>query len=126
MLSVDGFQVTSTANGVGSATGWKLPGGVGAWVSVGVLTRRRSRLGPPVAVVAVARILLVPMATGAVTVFVAQVSQLVVAGNDTAVVTVLPLTAMSIGRSTVVPLAYRNASVALPAADALTVNSTEP
>src|SRR5438552_14420627 len=87
---------------------------------------RKSRFGPPFAVVAVARILLLPMATGAVTVFVAQVSQLAVAGNDTAVATVLPLIAMSIGRSTVVPLAYRNERVALPAADALTVNSTEP
>ncbi len=83
--------------------GW--PGRVGAWPSVAVPTLMRSRLGPPFAVVAVARILSVPAVSGTFTVFVAQVFQSAVAGKETAGATTVPLTEMSNGRSTAVPLA---------------------
>src|SRR2546421_6142567 len=85
---------------------------------------RKSRLGPPLAPVAVARTLLVPAGTGALTETLCQVSQLAVGGKATAAAATVPLTAMSIGRLAVEPLAYRNASVAVPAWAAVTVNST--
>jgi hypothetical protein len=46
-----------------------------------------------------------------------------VLGNDCAEATVTPLTLIVIGRSVVVPLEYRQASVAAPAADAVTPSS---
>src|SRR4051812_20607847 len=101
------------------------PGRLGAWVSAAVPTLTRSRLGPPLAVVAVARILLLPAGSGTFTLFDAQVFQSAVAGKETAVETTVPLTEMSIGRSTVVPLAYRRVSDDVPAVAAPTVNSTE-
>src|SRR5689334_20872825 len=102
--------------------GW--PGVVGATESVCPLTRNRSRFGPPLAVVAVARTVLVPALSDTETVRSAQVSQLAVAPKDRFNATELPFTVMSIGRSTVVPLAYRNESCAVPAAAALTENCT--
>src|SRR6266542_4603631 len=99
------FSVISVSGQVG----W--PGAVGCCVSDGMLTRRRSRLGPPLAVVAVARILLVPAGSVVLMLASAQVSQLVVGLN-----------AMSL--ATVVPLAYRNVRMTVPATSWLTVNST--
>ncbi len=83
--------------------GW--PGVVGIWVSEAVPTVSRSRLGPPSAVVEVARTVLVPARNAALTALVCQVSQSAVGGKDIPVATSVPLTVMSIGRSTVVPLA---------------------
>ena len=85
----------------------------GSFVPVNAVTVSLSTFGPPFAVVAVARIVLVPAASvqaspsGPI-----QVSQFAVAGNDTPDATTAPLTAMSIGRSTVVPLAYRSTTCA--------------
>jgi hypothetical protein len=75
-------------------------------------------------VVAVARTVLVPAFTAALTVTVAQVSQLAVGLNATPAATTVPLTLMSIGRLAVVPLAWRNNSFAVPALAALTVHCT--
>src|SRR4051812_2918480 len=83
----------------------------------------RSRLGPPPAVVAVRRMVLAPAFSGIVSVPSVQVSQLAVGGNDR-VLTAVPLTAMSRGRSAVVPLAERMVRVVEPAAAAVTANST--
>jgi hypothetical protein len=66
----------------------------------------------------------VPAFTAAVTVLVCHVSQVPVPGKDSAVVTVVPLTLTSIGRSVVVPLAKRSTIVAVPAVAALTAHST--
>src|SRR6266511_3457395 len=85
-----------------------------------MLTRRRSRLGPPLAVVAVARILLVPAGSVVLMLASAQVSQLVVGLNAMSLAMVLLLTLMSIGRLTVVPLAYRNVRMTVPATSWLT------
>lgn len=63
--------------------------------------------------------------SGTLTVLVVQVFQSAVAGKDTAEATTVPPTEMSIGRSTDVPLAYRKVTAEVPAAAALTVNSTE-
>src|SRR5262245_818197 len=82
---------------------------------------RESRLGAPVAVVEVARTVLDPAFRFAVTVTVCQVSHAPVAGKA-GVATVVPLTAMAVGRAAVVPLAYRKVSNAGPAAAAVTVN----
>ncbi|OLB65891.1 MAG: hypothetical protein AUI10_04990 [Actinobacteria bacterium 13_2_20CM_2_72_6] len=103
---------------------------VSAWNSVpgcDVATEASSQstFGPPLAVVAVARTLLSPAFTAAVIVTVCQVSQLPVPGNDCDALTTCPLTLMLIGRSTVVPLATRSPSVAVPPAVALTVHSTK-
>src|SRR5439155_1252493 len=89
-----------------------------------VPARSRSTLGPPLEVVAVARTLLVPALTAALTVTVAQVSQLPVGLNATPLAAGAPLTVMFIGRLAVLPLAWRNASVAVPAVAALTVHCT--
>src|SRR6266536_3076859 len=86
--------------------------------------RSRSTLGPPFAVVAVARIVFDPALTAAVMDFVCQVSQLPVPGKDSSSATSVPLTVMSIGRLVVVPLANRKARVAVPAVAALTVHRT--
>src|SRR5438477_2886531 len=85
---------------------------------------RKSRLGPPLAPVAVARTLLVPAGTGALTETLCQVSQLAVGGKATAAATTVPLTAMSIGRLAVDPLAYLKVSVAVPVAGMVTGNCT--
>jgi hypothetical protein len=85
----------------------------------------KSTLGPPVAVVAAARMVLVPALTGTVKFLDTQVSQVPVPGKDAPVATVVPFAEMVIGRSTVVPLANRSATVALPALAAVTVNSTK-
>ncbi len=84
----------------------------------------RSRLGPPSAVVAVARILLEPAFRGTLTVLVAQVFQSAVAGKDTPEATTVPPTEMSMGRSTAVPLAYRKVTAEVAAEAPFTVNST--
>ena len=103
--------------------GW--PGWVGCWVSPDAPTVSLSTFGPPLAVVAVARILLVPALNPIVNVLSAQVSQLPVPGNDSPARTSVPLTLTSMGRSTVVPLAYRITALTLPAAAALNVHSTK-
>src|SRR3954447_5002895 len=123
-LSVDAPQVRVSAS---SAMSEQLgcPGRVGAWVSAAASTLTRSRLGPPAAVVAVARILSEPAVSGTSTVPVAQVFQSAVAGKDTPEATTVPFTEMSIGRSVEVPLAYRRVRAAVPAEAALTVNSTD-
>jgi hypothetical protein len=82
-----------------------LPKGTAGPDCAGLPTVRLSRLGPPLAVVAVTRILLLPAVRGALTVLVCQVSQLPVAGKETSVAAAVPLTEMSIGRLVVVPLA---------------------
>ena len=56
-------------------------------------------------------------------VVVAQVVQAPVVVNAVAAATTAPLTEMSIGRLSAVPLANRMVSVAVPAAAALTVHS---
>src|SRR5205823_3135081 len=83
--------------------------------------RMRSRLGPPLDVVAVRRIVLLPAlsATGSITS--SQLSQVAVPGNDCPLRTVVPLTVMSIGRSVVVPFAYRTVRVVVAAVAELTV-----
>src|SRR6266545_1887664 len=78
------------------------------------LTSSQSTLGPPAAPVAVARTVLPPALSVAGTDRVCQVSQFAVAGKLTEVAGP-PLTLMSIGRAAPLPLANRNASVALPA-----------
>src|SRR5204862_95147 len=103
--------------------GW--PGWVGGWVSPDVPTVSLSTLGPPFAVVAVALIVLVPAFSVAVIVSVCQVSQLAVAGNETPPIASEPLTLMSMGRSAVEPLAYRNESLVVPADETFTVHWTE-
>src|SRR2546430_10312361 len=67
---------------------------------------------------------LAPAESAAVTDWVRQLVQSPLPVNDTPLATVVPLTMMSIGRSTVVPLAKPKVSVALPAWAALTVHST--
>jgi hypothetical protein len=81
-----------------------------------------STLGPPLAVVAVARTVFAPGFSVAVAV--CQVSHEPVPGKAGPATAGAPLTVMSIGRFVVVPLANRNASVAVPAAGAVTVHST--
>src|SRR6266511_3594587 len=99
------------------------PGVVGAWVSAAAPTVSLSTFGPPLEVVAVARILLVPLIRSPLTDNVCQVSQVPVPGNVRLAITV-PLTAMSIGRAVVVPLANRKVSPTVAAAVAGTVHST--
>src|SRR5690242_6589574 len=70
-------------------------------------TRRRSRFGPPLAVVAVARTRLTPELRVAVTDTSAQVVQAPVGLNARPALTTVPLTVTDIGRSAVVPLAKR-------------------
>src|SRR5262245_2554775 len=82
---------------------------------------RKSTLGRPFAVVGLSRMVLLPEFTEAVRVLVTQVFQAPVPSND-GVCTVLPLTIRLAGRAVVVPLANRNPNVAVPAAEALTVN----
>ena len=89
------------------------------------VTVSESRFGPPVALVPVARTLLVPAASGALTSTVFHVAQSPVGAKLTDC-TVVPLTATSTGRADVLPLAYRKVSVALPACAAETENSTKP
>src|SRR3954463_9048712 len=103
-LSVEAPQVSVRLVSVTSPhAGW--PGAVGGTVSPGTPTSSLSTLGPPLAVVAVARIRLVPADRPTVNVTVCQVSQVPVLGNDSALRTSVPLTVMSIGRSTLAPLA---------------------
>src|SRR5438067_1330602 len=71
-----------------------------------------------------ARIVLLPAASCAVAVAACQVSQEPVPGRSS-VPAVVPLTVRVIGRLVVVPLAYRNTSVAVPADAGLTVHSTD-
>src|SRR5205814_10659037 len=84
-----------------------------------------STFGPPVAFTAVALIVLLPAFSVAVMVTVCQVSQLAVAGNETPPIASEPLTLMSMGRSAVEPLAYRNESLVVPADETFTVHWTE-
>src|SRR5436309_2783035 len=81
-----------------------------------------SRLGPPPAVVAVARTVLLPAFNDAVMLTSAQVSQLAVGSNARLAAITVPSTLMSAGRLVVVPLAYRIPKVAVPALAALTVH----
>src|SRR5207247_2372012 len=118
-------QASETLDGVTPVLR-RLVGAVGGSVSVPVLplTRSRSRLGPPLAVVAVARTVLPPAVRVVVTVTSAQVSQLAVGLNATPAATRVPLTVISIGRLAVDPLAWRTDSFAVPALAALTVHCT--
>jgi hypothetical protein len=81
-------------------------------------------LGPPFAVVAVARTVWAPAERVVVTVVVVQVVQAPVPAKD-GVDTVAPSTAMVIGRLVVVPLAKRKTRDALPAVPAVTDHSTQ-
>src|SRR4051794_31858615 len=101
-----------------------LPGMVGRTLSAGAPTESRSRLGPPFAVVAVARIVLAPAARSALTASSAQVSQSPVPAKTRSALTAAPLTVIVIGRATVVPLAYRKESEYAPAAETVTENWT--
>src|SRR5947207_14032116 len=87
---------------------------------------RKSRLGPPLAPVAIARTLLVPAGTGALTETLCQVFQLAVGGKATAAATTLSLAAMPIGRPPLEPLALRARRVDLPGWAAVTVNPPSP
>ena len=78
-------------------------------------------LGRPAAVVGSSRIVLLPALTFTVRVLVIQVDQAPVPSNE-GVCTVDPLTTRLAGRAVVLPLANRKPTVAVPAADALTVN----
>src|ERR1044072_9905264 len=73
-------------------------------------TVSESTFGPRLAVVAVARTVFVPATSEACTVTVRQVVHAPVPGKDRPVAMVVPLREMLIGRSTVVPLAYRRIS----------------
>src|SRR5438477_122927 len=103
--------------------GW--PGWVGGWVSPDGPVVSVSAFGPPVAFTAVALIVLLPAFRVAVMVMVGHVSQLAVAGNETPPIASEPLTLMSMGRSAVEPLAYRNESLVVPADETFTVHWTE-
>src|SRR4051812_42348075 len=83
-----------------------------------------SRFGPPLAVVAVRRMVFAPAVSGAWNLTVVQVSQSAVALNACPATTVVPLTARSIGRFVVGPLAKRRVRAGGPADAALTANST--
>ena len=87
------------------------------------VTVSESRLPPPEAVVAVARILLVPVASVAVSFALCQVAQSPVLASARVPADV-PLTVTATGRSVVPPLAYRKLSVTVPALLAGTENST--
>ena len=104
-LSRAASHARSTELGFTSPTTRRLLGAVGGSASVGRLTRRRSTFGPPLAVVAVARTLLVPASRRAWNVASCQVSQLLVKVNASSSLTNVPLTVMSMGRLAVVPLA---------------------
>jgi hypothetical protein len=82
-------------------------------------------LGQPFAVVAAARIVFAPATSGTVMDRVCQVVQAPVAGKGSSSATSVPLTLMSIGRVTAVPLAKPKRTVAGPAWAALTVHETE-
>ncbi len=88
-------------------------------------TSSQSTLGPPAAPVAVARMELVPASRAAMTDLVCQVSQLPVTANATPLATTVPLTAMSMVRLAVEPLAKRMASMAWPAVAVLTLHWTK-
>src|SRR5262245_10150668 len=122
-LSVEAPQLkVRRSSPMSEQLGW--PGRDGASRSTGAPTASLSRLGPPLAVVAVALTVLLPAFSWPLTVWVVQVVQAPVPGNDWLAATEVPLTVMFIGRSTVVPLAYRNSSEAGPVTAEFTVNST--
>ncbi len=126
-LSVDASHASDTDDAVVPVER-RLPGTVGATVSggpVGGSTSRRSRFGPPFAVVATVLIVLEPAFNETVVVRVCQVVHAPVPGNESSSAASEPFTETSIGRLAVVPLANRNASVAWPALGEVTVNSTE-
>ena len=83
-------------------------------------------LARPAAVVGLSRIVLLPAFTETVNVLVAQVDQAPVGSNAVPGWATAPLTRTSAGRFAVAPLAYRMPSVAVPAADAVTVNWPPP
>jgi hypothetical protein len=85
-----------------------------------VSTVTRSTFGPPVAVTAVARIVLVPAVTFTLIEAVCQAVHAPVPAKGTSSPASVPLTVMSIARLAVVPLANRKVSVAAPASDAVT------
>ena len=87
-------------------------------------TMSESMFGPPPAVVAVTRTALLPARSGATTDWVAQVVQPPL-GGKVRVATSAPLTVTLVGRSAVVPFAYRTIMVALRASADDTVHSTE-
>src|SRR5262245_53572518 len=80
-------------------------------------------LALPLAVVGLNRTVLLPEATVTVSVLVTHVFHAPVPSND-GDCTVDPLTTRLAGRAVVVPLANRTPRVAVPAADAVTVNCT--
>jgi hypothetical protein len=83
-------------------------------------------LGPPFAVVAVARTVLAPARSVALMVISCHVAHAPVPGKLWLAATTVPLTEMLIGRSVVVPLANRKVRLAGPAAAELTFgNSTK-
>src|SRR5215218_3216150 len=120
-LSLDAPQCSvSSVSPMSVQLGW--PGLVGGSVSAGAPTVSLSTLGPPLAVVAVTRTVLLPALKVALIVSVAQVDQAPVPVNSCAAETTVPFTAMSIGRLVVVPLAYRMVRLASPACATPTVN----
>src|SRR5882762_742482 len=90
----------------------------------GYPTMMLSRLGPPFAVVAVARMVLLPALRFTVVVTVTQLAQSPVPAKDR-LATVVPLTMMFIGRFTAVPLANRTRSAVGPAWVTFTVKCTK-
>src|SRR5215211_4904411 len=98
-LSVDAPQCSVRPDSpMSEQDGW--PGIDGGWVSPATPALSRSRFGPPLAVVAVARILLAPAARLALMVTVCQVVQAPVPGKARPGLTRLPSIAMSSGRFT--------------------------
>jgi hypothetical protein len=98
-------------------------GGDDGGVTTPSSTVSESRFGPPSAVLEVARMVFAPATSVACTETVAHVSHVPVLVNDRAEATTAPLTVIVIGRSAVVPLAYRQVSVASPAVEAGTLSS---
>ena len=91
-------------------------------------TRVTKDLAPsalPAAVQRESRTVLLPAFTDTLNVLVTQFDQAPVPSNDGAC-TVDPFTARLAGRAVVVPLANRTANVAVPEAEAFTVNWTKP
>src|SRR4051794_22563904 len=91
----------------------------GGWLSL--VTSMLSMLGRPAGAGGLNRTVLSPAGTDNVRVLDVHAVQVPVLSNDTDC-TVEPLTITSVGRTVVVPLANRTTTVAVPDADAATVN----
>src|SRR6266511_4371177 len=98
------FQAASTPSTLPFAK-WFGCQATGGGVPPEVPARSRSTFGPPLAVVAVARTVLVPAVRAVLNVWSAHVSQLAVGLKASSSATSAPLTVMSIGRFAVLPLA---------------------